>query len=107
MHGNQDRIIPGNAAAVNSELPFRYVPFVMALDTQRLHQPTNFFFFLLGHFSFLDKRGLDRFGQAFLSRFQVKFEEIGVGFLVIRNEKNSDHVPGHLGIRCLKQPARF
>ncbi|KAI8576700.1 hypothetical protein K450DRAFT_255725 [Umbelopsis ramanniana AG] len=38
MHGNQDRIIPGNAAAVNSELPFR---------------------------------GLDRFGQAFLSRFQV------------------------------------
>ncbi|KAJ2964784.1 hypothetical protein NQZ79_g327 [Umbelopsis isabellina] len=38
MHGNQDRIIPGNAAAVNAELPFR---------------------------------GLDRFGQSFLSRFQV------------------------------------
>jgi EH domain-containing protein 3/EH domain-containing protein 1 len=24
MHGNQDRILPGNATAVNSELPFRY-----------------------------------------------------------------------------------
>ncbi|KAG1472114.1 hypothetical protein G6F56_001731 [Rhizopus delemar] len=38
MHGTQDRIISGNAAAVNQDLPFR---------------------------------GLNRFGQAFLSRFQV------------------------------------
>ncbi|KAI8881947.1 hypothetical protein K501DRAFT_324204 [Backusella circina FSU 941] len=38
MHGDEDRVIPGNAAAVNQELPFR---------------------------------GLNRFGQAFLSRFQV------------------------------------
>ncbi|ORY94698.1 P-loop containing nucleoside triphosphate hydrolase protein [Syncephalastrum racemosum] len=38
MHGQEERIIPGNAAAVNQELPFR---------------------------------GLNRFGQAFLSRFQV------------------------------------
>ncbi|KAI8098949.1 P-loop containing nucleoside triphosphate hydrolase protein [Halteromyces radiatus] len=38
MHDNEDRVIPGNAAAVNQELPFR---------------------------------GLNRFGQAFLSRFQV------------------------------------
>ncbi|KAI7886535.1 hypothetical protein K492DRAFT_156140 [Lichtheimia hyalospora FSU 10163] len=38
MHGAEDRVIPGNAAAVNQELPFR---------------------------------GLNRFGQAFLSRFQV------------------------------------
>lgn len=39
MHGAEERVIPGNAAAVNQELPFR---------------------------------GLNRFGQAFLSRFQVK-----------------------------------
>ncbi|KAI8638659.1 P-loop containing nucleoside triphosphate hydrolase protein [Parasitella parasitica] len=38
MNGSEDRIIPGNAAAVNQELPFR---------------------------------GLNHFGQAFLSRFQV------------------------------------
>ncbi|SAL96776.1 hypothetical protein [Absidia glauca] len=38
MHDEQDRVIPGNAAAVNQELPFR---------------------------------GLNRFGQSFLSRFQV------------------------------------
>ncbi|CAO3638849.1 unnamed protein product [Mucor fragilis] len=38
MHGTEERVIPGNAAAVNQELPFR---------------------------------GLNRFGQAFLSRFQV------------------------------------
>ncbi|ORE18845.1 3-hydroxyisobutyryl-CoA hydrolase [Rhizopus azygosporus] len=38
MHGAEERVIPGNAAAVNQELPFR---------------------------------GLNRFGQAFLSRFQV------------------------------------
>ncbi|KAI8138454.1 P-loop containing nucleoside triphosphate hydrolase protein [Fennellomyces sp. T-0311] len=38
MHGQEDRITPGNAAAVNQEFPFR---------------------------------GLNRFGQAFLSRFQV------------------------------------
>ncbi|KAI8334372.1 P-loop containing nucleoside triphosphate hydrolase protein [Chlamydoabsidia padenii] len=38
MHDEQDRVIPGNAAAVNQELPFY---------------------------------GLNRFGQAFLSRFQV------------------------------------
>ncbi|KAI9311987.1 P-loop containing nucleoside triphosphate hydrolase protein [Dichotomocladium elegans] len=38
MYGGEDRVIPGNAAAVNQELPFR---------------------------------GLNRFGQAFLSRFQV------------------------------------
>ena len=38
MHGGEDRVIPGNAAAVNQDLPFR---------------------------------GLNRFGQAFLSRFQV------------------------------------
>ncbi|KAG0052905.1 hypothetical protein BGZ83_001990 [Gryganskiella cystojenkinii] len=38
MGGNESRVIPGNAAAVSSDLPFR---------------------------------GLDRFGQAFLSRFQV------------------------------------
>ncbi|KAG0743241.1 hypothetical protein G6F62_004993 [Rhizopus arrhizus] len=38
MHGSEERVIPGNAAAVNQELPFR---------------------------------GLNRFGQAFLSRFQV------------------------------------
>ncbi|KAI9247749.1 P-loop containing nucleoside triphosphate hydrolase protein [Sporodiniella umbellata] len=38
MNGSQDRIIPGNAAAVNQDLPFR---------------------------------GLNGFGQAFLSRFQV------------------------------------
>ncbi|GAA5805173.1 P-loop containing nucleoside triphosphate hydrolase protein [Helicostylum pulchrum] len=38
MNGQEDRIIPGNAAAVNQELPFR---------------------------------GLNHFGQAFLSRFQV------------------------------------
>ncbi|KAI8365255.1 P-loop containing nucleoside triphosphate hydrolase protein [Radiomyces spectabilis] len=38
MNGSEDRVIPGNAAAVNQELPFR---------------------------------GLNRFGQAFLSRFQV------------------------------------
>ncbi|KAL1932055.1 hypothetical protein VTP01DRAFT_9111 [Rhizomucor pusillus] len=38
MYGNEDRVIPGNAAAVNQDLPFR---------------------------------GLNRFGQAFLSRFQV------------------------------------
>ncbi|KAI8371339.1 P-loop containing nucleoside triphosphate hydrolase protein [Radiomyces spectabilis] len=38
MQGSEDRVIPGNAAAVNQELPFR---------------------------------GLNRFGQAFLSRFQV------------------------------------
>ncbi|KAI9474062.1 MAG: P-loop containing nucleoside triphosphate hydrolase protein [Benjaminiella poitrasii] len=38
MNGTEDRVIPGNAAAVNQELPFR---------------------------------GLNRFGQAFLSRFQV------------------------------------
>ncbi|KAI9495824.1 P-loop containing nucleoside triphosphate hydrolase protein [Zychaea mexicana] len=39
MYGGEDRVIPGNAAAVNQDLPFR---------------------------------GLNRFGQAFLSRFQVK-----------------------------------
>ncbi|CEG72115.1 hypothetical protein RMATCC62417_07727 [Rhizopus microsporus] len=38
MNGGEDRIIPGNAAAVNQDLPFR---------------------------------GLNHFGQAFLSRFQV------------------------------------
>lgn len=38
MHGSEERVIPGNAAAVNQELPFR---------------------------------GLNKFGQAFLSRFQV------------------------------------
>ncbi|KAL7318147.1 hypothetical protein PS15m_004406 [Mucor circinelloides] len=38
MNGAEDRVIPGNAAAVNQELPFR---------------------------------GLNHFGQAFLSRFQV------------------------------------
>ncbi|KAF9430132.1 3-hydroxyisobutyryl-CoA hydrolase [Entomortierella beljakovae] len=38
MNGNEPRVIPGNAAAVSAELPFR---------------------------------GLDRFGQAFLTRFQV------------------------------------
>ncbi|KAF7725112.1 hypothetical protein EC973_000438 [Apophysomyces ossiformis] len=38
MNGAEERVIPGNAAAVNQELPFR---------------------------------GLNRFGQAFLSRFQV------------------------------------
>ncbi|CEP08065.1 hypothetical protein [Parasitella parasitica] len=38
MNGSEDRVIPGNAAAVNQELPFR---------------------------------GLNHFGQAFLSRFQV------------------------------------
>ena len=38
MNGKEDRVIPGNAAAVNQELPFR---------------------------------GLNHFGQAFLSRFQV------------------------------------
>ncbi|RUO95982.1 P-loop containing nucleoside triphosphate hydrolase protein [Jimgerdemannia flammicorona] len=38
MHGIEDGVIPGNAAAVNSKLPFR---------------------------------GLNRFGQAFLTRFQV------------------------------------
>jgi GTPase SAR1 family protein len=38
MNGQEDRVIPGNAAAVNQELPFR---------------------------------GLNHFGQAFLSRFQV------------------------------------
>ncbi|KAI9321458.1 P-loop containing nucleoside triphosphate hydrolase protein [Dichotomocladium elegans] len=38
MHGTEDRILPGNAAAVNQDLPFR---------------------------------GLNAFGQAFLSRFQV------------------------------------
>lgn len=38
MNGAEDRVIPGNAAAVNQDLPFR---------------------------------GLNRFGQAFLSRFQV------------------------------------
>ncbi|ORZ00580.1 P-loop containing nucleoside triphosphate hydrolase protein [Syncephalastrum racemosum] len=38
MHGEEDRVIPGNAAAVNQDLPFR---------------------------------GLNRFGQSFLSRFQV------------------------------------
>lgn len=38
MHGAEERVIPGNAAAVNQDLPFR---------------------------------GLNRFGQAFLSRFQV------------------------------------
>ncbi|KAI8361767.1 P-loop containing nucleoside triphosphate hydrolase protein [Blakeslea trispora] len=38
MNGREDRVIPGNAAAVNQELPFR---------------------------------GLNHFGQAFLSRFQV------------------------------------
>ncbi|KAI9016531.1 P-loop containing nucleoside triphosphate hydrolase protein [Phycomyces nitens] len=38
MHGEEDRVMPGNAAAVNQDLPFR---------------------------------GLNRFGQAFLSRFQV------------------------------------
>ncbi|KAI8143617.1 P-loop containing nucleoside triphosphate hydrolase protein [Fennellomyces sp. T-0311] len=38
MYGGEDRVIPGNAAAVNQDLPFR---------------------------------GLNRFGQAFLSRFQV------------------------------------
>ncbi|KAF9376744.1 3-hydroxyisobutyryl-CoA hydrolase [Podila verticillata] len=38
MNGNTSRVIPGNAAAVSADLPFR---------------------------------GLDRFGQAFLSRFQV------------------------------------
>ena len=38
MHGTEDRITPGNAAAVNQELPFQ---------------------------------GLNRFGQALLSRFQV------------------------------------
>ncbi|KAI9261173.1 P-loop containing nucleoside triphosphate hydrolase protein [Sporodiniella umbellata] len=38
MHGSEERVIPGNAAAVNQDLPFR---------------------------------GLNRFGQAFLSRFQV------------------------------------
>ncbi|KAI8637864.1 P-loop containing nucleoside triphosphate hydrolase protein [Parasitella parasitica] len=38
MHGTEERVIPGNAAAVNQELPFR---------------------------------GLNKFGQAFLSRFQV------------------------------------
>lgn len=41
MHGAEDRVIPGNAAAVNQELPFR---------------------------------GLNRFGQAFLSRFQVSMD---------------------------------
>lgn len=41
MHGAEDRVIPGNAAAVNQELPFR---------------------------------GLNRFGQAFLSRFQVNID---------------------------------
>lgn len=41
MHGAEDRVIPGNAAAVNQELPFR---------------------------------GLNRFGQAFLSRFQVNMD---------------------------------
>ena len=40
MNGGEDRIIPGNAAAVNQDLPFR---------------------------------GLNHFGQAFLSRFQVIF----------------------------------
>ncbi|KAI8996791.1 P-loop containing nucleoside triphosphate hydrolase protein [Pilobolus umbonatus] len=38
MYGSEERVIPGNAAAVNQELPFR---------------------------------GLNKFGQAFLSRFQV------------------------------------
>ncbi|KAI7866731.1 P-loop containing nucleoside triphosphate hydrolase protein [Spinellus fusiger] len=38
MHGQEDRVMPGNAATVNQDLPFR---------------------------------GLNRFGQAFLSRFQV------------------------------------
>lgn len=38
MNGAEDRVIPGNAAAVNQELPFH---------------------------------GLNHFGQAFLSRFQV------------------------------------
>ncbi|KAF9170066.1 3-hydroxyisobutyryl-CoA hydrolase [Mortierella sp. AD011] len=38
MNGSESRVIPGNAAAVSAELPFR---------------------------------GLDRFGQAFLTRFQV------------------------------------
>ncbi|KAI8328155.1 P-loop containing nucleoside triphosphate hydrolase protein [Chlamydoabsidia padenii] len=38
MNGDEDRVIPGNAAAVNQQLPFQ---------------------------------GLNRFGQAFLSRFQV------------------------------------
>ncbi|KAI8984177.1 P-loop containing nucleoside triphosphate hydrolase protein [Mycotypha africana] len=38
MHNSEERVIPGNAAAVNQELPFQ---------------------------------GLNRFGQAFLSRFQV------------------------------------
>ncbi|GAB5588050.1 hypothetical protein Unana1_02950 [Umbelopsis nana] len=38
MHNTEERVIPGNAAAVNAELPFR---------------------------------GLNKFGQAFLSRFQV------------------------------------
>ncbi|KAI9474280.1 MAG: P-loop containing nucleoside triphosphate hydrolase protein [Benjaminiella poitrasii] len=38
MYGTEERVIPGNAAAVNQDLPFR---------------------------------GLNRFGQAFLSRFQV------------------------------------
>jgi hypothetical protein len=43
MHGTEERVIPGNAAAVNQELPFR---------------------------------GLNRFGQAFLSRFQVHIYSI-------------------------------
>lgn len=34
MHGKQDRIIPGNAAAVNAELPFRYVFYLISFGAE-------------------------------------------------------------------------
>jgi EH domain-containing protein 3/EH domain-containing protein 1 len=52
MNGAEDRVIPGNAAAVNQDLPFR---------------------------------GLNHFGQAFLSRFQVRISPPPPRITVIMN----------------------
>lgn len=54
MHGNQDRIIPGNAAAVNSELPFRYV---LCFGSRYLPTLSTNFFCCFGSIFFFGQKG--------------------------------------------------